>query len=104
MSDRKQQLETFWKEDQSDPFIPYALALEFTREQDPASAEIWLKQCLGVDENYIPALYQLAQLLLQNGRKTESIPFLEKGIQLCQSKGEMKTLAEFRTLVPERED
>jgi uncharacterized protein HemY len=88
-------------EQPGDLFLQYALGMEYLGMQDWKAAQESFENVLKANDSYIPAYYQLAQLLIKNGDNSEAIKMLEKGQLLARQKGDTKTANEFRTALDE---
>ena len=99
MSDRLKQLEKMYEADAGDPFITYAMAMEFIKAGNDAQAERWLNETLKLDKTYAYAYFQKAKVLQQNDRTDEAKVTLAKGIEQAQETGDEKAIAELRDLM-----
>jgi hypothetical protein len=90
-------LEQYAKEDPSDPFPHYALALEWVTTE-PRKAGKLFSQLLHDHPDYLPAYYHAAHLQIASGNLPEAKVILEKGIPLATASGDKKTLAELKGL------
>ncbi len=90
------QLQKLAEDDPEDPFLPYALALEFL-DTDPLQAESLLVPLVEV-RFYLPAFYQLASLYFNTGRIQQAAQITYKGIELATSLGDNHTLNELKAL------
>ncbi len=89
------------KDDPDDPFLRYALGLEFQKAGNDDQA---LEQFLLVKDrfsDYLPNYYQLGSLLVRKGDKQEAISVLNTGIELAASQGDDHTAGELRGLLEE---
>ncbi|MCX2745665.1 tetratricopeptide repeat protein [Mangrovivirga sp. M17] len=87
-------LKTYIKEDSSDPFNYYALALEYLDENRTEAEEYFVK-LLETFPEYLPTYYHAAHFFMDSDPDKTSEIF-EEGIKLAQIQGDLKTLAELR--------
>ncbi len=90
------------REDPSDPFPPYALALELLTTDPNRSTEI-LHEILTRHPKYLPTYYQLARLLVEQGLASQAVPILQQGARLAAETGDKKTQNELQGLLDEVE-
>lgn len=89
---RIEQLEGFLKEDPSDPFNSYALALEYLKT-DPEKSYSLFDKLIKDTPDYLPTYYSFAQLLIERGdERADSI--FKQGIELAKKLNELKALKE----------
>jgi tetratricopeptide (TPR) repeat protein len=92
---RIEQLLKFLEEDPNDVFSLYALALEYKNEQ-PAEALQLLNQLLVTHPDYLPAYYQTAALMQENGEIKDALKLYEAGIELARKQNNLATLRELQ--------
>lgn len=98
---RIEKLKEMLQDSPDDLFLLYALGMEHLGLNNLSGAESYFRNVIGKDPNYIPAYYQLGQLLSQSNREEESLTFLNKGLELARTKKDLKTMNEFRSLIDE---
>ena len=103
MTERIRQLEKFMEEDSSDPFIRYALALEYVKV-DQRTAIDTLEVLMQTSRDYLPTYYQLAKLYESVGQKEKAENIFSAGIALAKMQNELKTLRELQAALQEMED
>jgi tetratricopeptide (TPR) repeat protein len=103
MTDRIRQLEKFMEEDSSDPFIHYALALEYAKV-DRQKAIDTFEILMRTSRDYLPTYYQLAKLYESQGQKANAVRVFEDGIDLARKQNNLKTLQELQRAREEIED
>ena len=79
-----------------DPFLNYALALEFAKENKVAEAIQLIEEVLGRDEKYLGAYYQLGKFYEQVGDKAKAIEVYLKGMDVAKAQKNTKALNELR--------
>lgn len=90
--------------DQQDPFLPYALALEYVKSGKPLQSIELLQKLSASHPNYLPTYYQLGKLLEQSGAVDEAIAIYKKGEQLATEQRDLKTKSELAEAIWELED
>ena len=98
---RLQKLTEMLEQQPNDPFLTYAMAMEYLGISNLHKAEELFKQVLLIDINHLAAHYQLGILLPNLDKEEEAITLLEKGLILAQQKGDLKTKNEFRSALDE---
>lgn len=84
-----------------DPFYRYALGMEYLGLGDVKTAEMKFRECLEIDSSEVPAYYQLALLVREDGREEEALQLLEAGLLLLKDSGKTKAINEFGSLADE---
>jgi tetratricopeptide (TPR) repeat protein len=79
-----------------DPFLHYALGLEYEAAGEDLKARQQFDFLLVNHPDYLPLYYQFGHLLSRLGEKEKALWVLQKGIDLAQERKENKTLAELR--------
>lgn len=101
---RLESLNEMIKQDPTDPFLQYALALEHEKSEDIHKAVGVLELLRQYHPDYLPTYYKLGklyELLLNN---IAAIAVYKMGIELAKKTGEKKTLAELNEAVMNLED
>ena len=93
MLDRIKLLEGFIKEDPSDPFNYYALALEYAKKDKHKAIDIF-KQLTKDRGDYLPTYYQLAKLYEQVGEIKGALNTYNEGILIARQQNDFKTQQE----------
>ena len=96
--DRIKFLETLASESPNDPFVWYGLALEY-RKTDFAKSYSLFEKLLNEHSEYLPTYYQMALMLSENGRKTEAIDHLQKGVEIAKVQNDRHALAEIQSFL-----
>ena len=98
MNNRLQQLLEFHAGNPEDPFLQYAIALEYIKSGDQASGLQYFERLLQQAPEYIGTYYQLAKLYHSNGRKDDALQCLAQGISMARKLNDQHTLAELINL------
>ena len=93
--DRIKKLNEFLKENPDDPFLIYALALEFMKDNEQ-KAKLYLDQLLEQHPDYISTYYQAGELYMHMGKTNKAIRIYEKGIQKAKEQKNYHTLKELQ--------
>jgi tetratricopeptide (TPR) repeat protein len=94
-SERLRQLLAFASESPDDPFIQYALAMEYRSEQ-PQEAKRIFGELLHHHPDYLPTYYQAAALCEQQGRTEDALKLYQAGIELAIKQNDRGALKELR--------
>jgi Tfp pilus assembly protein PilF len=99
--DRIDRLKEFLATAPQDCFVKHALALEYIKIGDDATAKQLFEEVLQTDENYIGSYYHLAKLLERTEQIEEAISVYEKGMAKAKEKGEQHAFSELRSAYEE---
>ncbi|WP_226389110.1 tetratricopeptide repeat protein [Penaeicola halotolerans] len=95
-SERIQQLLQFHQEEPKDPFVIYALALEYQNTNDQ-KALLYFDKLLQDHPDYLPTYLHAASYLIDLLEdKTKIINIFEKGINLAKQKQDQHALSELQ--------
>jgi tetratricopeptide (TPR) repeat protein len=94
--DRIEYLRELLKEDPQEPFIHYAICLELKKREEGALPAF--HQLLDTFPEYLPAYYQTALMLAENGKIQEAAEVAGKGISLAEKLDDRHALAELKGL------
>lgn len=87
-------LKEMMQTDATDPFLPYALALEYKKLGQTMVCAEQLNNLLGKFPDYLPAYYQLGQTLEETGNTQAAVLIYKKGLALARQQKDMKTAGE----------
>lgn len=96
MKSRIEQLQEFLKDDINDSFLKYALALEYVRVKENATARDCFLKLIKDDENYIAGYYQLGKLYESLNEVEKAMEIYKKGIEIAKKIEDAKTLLELQ--------
>lgn len=85
----------FRKDDPSDPFPIYALALEYLTS-DPDKSKLYFDELLLNHSDYIGTYYHAAALYTKLGDREKAESIYQLGIQIARSNNEMHALKELQ--------
>jgi tetratricopeptide (TPR) repeat protein len=103
-TDRLSQLEELLKEDPTDSFLQYGIALEYAKKGNVSEAIQRIEKLLSEKPDYLGAYYQLGQYYEVVNKNNEAIGIYEKGILLAKKVGNMKTMNELREALQQLEE
>jgi tetratricopeptide (TPR) repeat protein len=95
--DRIAQLKEFMAANPNDSFIQHALALEYIKLDDDATAQQLFEDLLLKNENYIGSYYHLGKLLERNQNTSRAIAVYEKGLRKAKEAGDQHAYNELLT-------
>ncbi|HEY0433592.1 MAG TPA: tetratricopeptide repeat protein [Chitinophagaceae bacterium] len=99
--DRIASLKEFLSQQPDDSFLQHALALEYIKLGDDASARALFERILTRDPGYVGSYYQLAKLLERNNDIAGALAWYEKGITAARQAGEQRAYNELRSAFDE---
>lgn len=102
-SPRITQLEEFIREDPSDPFNHYALALEYLNLDKQKSLDIF-GNILSAHHDYLPVFYQLGKLYEELNDYKKAVESYNQGIAIARQKNDLKTLRELSAALQQLQD
>jgi tetratricopeptide (TPR) repeat protein len=94
MPSRLEAIQEMLLEDPHDPFLNYALALEYVNANNIEKATSIIEEIIQRDENYLAAYYQLGKLYEELNLKEKAIETYHKGIEIAKKQNSRKTLGE----------
>ncbi|EMR02450.1 tetratricopeptide repeat protein [Cesiribacter andamanensis] len=92
---RIEQLQQMLSESPDDPFLHYALALEF-RSADPQQALAYFEHLLSRHAEYLPTYYHAAALLAELGQSERAKEVYQTGIALARQQSSHHSLRELQ--------
>lgn len=98
MPDRLEQLQKLLAADPSDADVPYMIALEHAKLDDPAAAVDWLDKTIALDPAYHYAYFQKAKMLSELGEDDDALAAVDAGIARANADGNAKATGELQEL------
>jgi Tfp pilus assembly protein PilF len=92
--DRIAQLNALLEKSPDDSFVQHALALEYIKRNDDATAKTLFEKLLRTNEDYIGSYYHLAKLLERTGEREQATAVYEKGLAKSKALGDNHTYNE----------
>ncbi len=90
-TDRLTQLFQIEKESSQDPFVPYAIGLEYLNIGKPEAAYSYFEKAIKNHPDYLPAYYQIGKTC-ENLQKVDAAKtFYLKGIEIADKASDTKT-------------
>ena len=96
MKSRIEQLQEFLKDDISDSFLQYALALEYVRVKENDIARDCFLKLIKEDKNYVASYYQLGKLYESLNEVEKAMGVYKNGIEIAQKIEKKTTLLELQ--------
>ena len=96
MSNRIHDLNNLIKEDPDDPFLYYALGLEYHNEGYQDMALLMFTLVIRKFPDYLPVYYQAARLQVELGDQDMAKKTFRDGIALAEKKSDLQTLQELK--------
>lgn len=93
---RIEKLKEMLAADPRDSFLQHALALEYCKIGDDATARGYFQDLLLNNPQYVGSYYHLAKLLERNGDEEGAIQVYEKGMEVAKSAGDQHAYGELR--------
>ncbi len=92
------------KDQPDDPFLSYALALEYATQGNKDEAIRILESLRTEKPDYLATYYQLGKQYETKGEEEKAIEIYHEGSQLAQKKGDQKTDEELRDAIEDLEE
>lgn len=101
---RLEQLREFEKSDPDDPFIRYAIALEYLKLGETEKSIELLNGINTKNPEYLPVYYQLGKIYESTNQPSAASECYANGIEVALQQGNKKILAELRQAKEELEE
>jgi len=99
--DRIAKLTEFLQVNPKDSFVQHALALEYAKTGDDASARKHFEQLLEREPGYVGSYYHLGKLLERVGEIEQAVKIYKKGMEEAKKVGDEKNYGELRGVYEE---
>ncbi len=96
MNERLEQLELLARKDPGDPFIQYAIALEYVSSNRLEEAVGILERLMDASPDYTVGYHQAGRVYEQLDQEEEARRCYERGIVVAERQGDAKDLEEMR--------
>lgn len=96
---RKDQIEALLREDPHDPFLRYALAMEYASVGDHATAVDHFTLLVQEHPDYVPGYMQFGQTLTRLNRLEEARQVFERGIAAALRTGDAHAAEEMQAML-----
>lgn len=93
---RRQKLEALLAESPDDSFLQYALAMQCVTDGDDSAAVTGMGELIERDPQYVPAYFQLAQIVVRQGENDRARQLLTRGIEMARRAGDDHAEGEMR--------
>jgi Tfp pilus assembly protein PilF len=94
---RIEKLLEFLQQSPGDSFLMHALALEYIKTGEEASARELFEALLEKNPDYVGSYYHLAKLLERTGAREQALQVYERGMQAAGKAGDRHALNELRS-------
>jgi predicted Zn-dependent protease len=94
MPTRLEQLQAMLQKEPSDPFLLYGIAMEYKKQNNPASAIDYFNRTLAADPSYCYAYFQSGQVHESTGDTDAARKAYQDGIAAAQKKGDAHAMSE----------
>lgn len=101
---RIEELESMLDQQPEDPFLIYALAREYEKNQVTMQALLMYEHLITEHPKYIATYYHYAKLLYQAGNRKEAKRMLLKGIEYGEEVKDLHAVSEMRGLLSQWDD
>lgn len=95
--DRLPTLLAMLRENPTDAFVQYALAIEYKNTGDITQSRVYFERLVTLFADYIPTYYQYAELEAEEGNITAAIALYEMGIEKATAANDSKTVRELKS-------
>lgn len=96
MTDRLNQLQQFFKESPNDPFLIYAITLEYVKLGDTKKAREGFETLISDHPNYVGTYYHFAKFLENAGEADAAVKCYENGIEVAKAARNFHALGELQ--------
>jgi tetratricopeptide (TPR) repeat protein len=104
LSERLDRLQTFLRERPEDPFLHYALLLEWIRLGAEEDAEKALAHLLEQHSDYLGTYYSAGTWLRSRAQVERAAALFRQGLALARAQGDHKTAAELAAALSDLQD
>lgn len=96
---RLQKLVEMLKENPSDTFALYGIAMEFMGENEIEKAKHYFEEVIKIDDKNVGAYYQLGKIYEIMNDEPAAISIYEKGLDHARKKNDMRSVREFNAAI-----
>jgi len=83
MNSRVEELQRFLADSPNDPFLKYALTMEYRKMGDTAKVMAGFQDLRNRHPDYVGMYYHFAKFLEENGQKDEALSIYKKGMEVA---------------------
>ncbi|MEM7163251.1 MAG: tetratricopeptide repeat protein [Bacteroidota bacterium] len=94
VEDRLTFMEEMLDTNPNDPFLLYAIAVEYRNKGEEKKTEQIFTKLVKEHPEYLPSYYQLGQILEKKGKMSKAIALYRKGKVLAEKANDQKALGE----------
>jgi tetratricopeptide (TPR) repeat protein len=99
MSDRKKEILSLLEQEPHDPFLLYALGMEFLSENNFEEAKKYFLKILELQHNHVDTLFRLGQLEQDFGNENLALQWYEKAYEAALQQNKIKTAVEIKNIM-----
>ncbi|GAA0887026.1 MULTISPECIES: tetratricopeptide repeat protein [Sphingobacterium] len=96
MSTRLDQLNEFLKESPEDPFLKYAIAAEYLKQEDEQEAMLRFENLVHTNPDYVGTYYHLGKLYEKLNKQESAIATYRSGIEIARKTRNFHALGELQ--------
>ena len=96
-SQRLKTLLEFQKKEPDDPFLLYAIGMEYLKKT-PVKAKAYFEELLVKHPDYLPTYYQATQLCISSDDFKRALDLLEQGMIIAKQQNDLATHKELKDL------
>ena len=100
-NNRIKQIKTFLLDTPDDPFLNYALAIEYLSLNEVENSKRIFELLIDKSPEYSATYYHYGKLLIAENKKEEAKLIFERGIEIANKNKELHAVAELRTILNE---
>jgi len=97
--DRLATLLTMARDKPNDPFLIFALALEYKSGGNQAESRVYFERLVYEFPDYVPTYYQYGKMEEENGNLDKAVDLYHKGIEKAKAAGDNKTAMELQQAI-----
>ena len=97
--DRLATLLTMARDKPNDPFLIFALALEYNSGGNQAESKAYFERLVYEFPDYVPTYYQYGKMEEENGHLDRAVDLYHKGIEKAKAAGDNKTARELQQAI-----
>lgn len=102
--ERIEKLQAYLSKQPGDSFLQHALALEYAKLGDDATARQYFEQLLAANPAYVGSYYHLGKLLERVGEAQQAIAIYQKGMEQAKAAADRHAYSELQAALEDLED
>ncbi len=97
--ERIEKLREMLENNPEDTFVLFALGMEYVSRGDGSKARECFERLLKIDDNYVPAYFHLAKLLLKIGERERAKEVMVRGVKKAEENAQFHTRDKLKELL-----